>query len=227
MKVELGSGYYIRKGWISCDQYLPTKVFADGTISLQWSAPHELPFNDHEINFIYTSHFLEHLHWEDAFFVLKECRRILKPSGSIRICLPDAQPVISSYLSRDPNLLSIAEDDQRHDVYSGLRPHIGKNDPHKLLDVSDTYKSNHRLGNNIADLSEVYSKRVNPTPGIFSHIDAISYFLLADGHKQLYDFQKLSTQLSSAGFSSISQSEFDSTYDHPDRRSSSFYAVAT
>ena len=49
MKVELGSGYYIRKGWISCDQYLPTKVFADGTISLQWSAPHELPFSDHEI----------------------------------------------------------------------------------------------------------------------------------------------------------------------------------
>ena len=62
---------------------------------------------------------------------LKECRRILKPSGSIRICLPDAQRSLV-LLSRDPNLLSIAEDDQRHDVYSGLRPHIGKNDPHKL-----------------------------------------------------------------------------------------------
>ena len=225
MRVELGSGYSVRRGWISCDQYLPTRVSADGTTTIQWSAPNPLPFNDDEIDFIYTSHFLEHIHWEDAIYVLTECRRVLKNSGTLRVCLPDSYPVICSYLQKDSSLLSVADDDQRFDLHTGYRPIVYRKDESPLTKVSPTYDVQHRFGKQFADSAEVYSRRVT-LPAIFSHIDAVAHLLLADGHKQLYDYAKLSKQLTYVGFNSVSQVKFDGTIDNPDRKSGSFYAVA-
>lgn len=47
-----------------------------------------LPYADNSIPNVYSSHFFEHLHREESLTLLKECRRVLKPGGRIRICVP-------------------------------------------------------------------------------------------------------------------------------------------
>lgn len=52
-------------------------------------ARRQLKFKDNSVDYIYSSHMLEHLFKEEAVFFLKECFRILKKGGSMRICIPD------------------------------------------------------------------------------------------------------------------------------------------
>jgi predicted SAM-dependent methyltransferase len=59
-----------------------------------------LDFEDNTFDFIYSEHFFEHLFLEEAFELLKECYRILKPNGVIRIIVPDAD--MRTYEKREP-----------------------------------------------------------------------------------------------------------------------------
>lgn len=59
----------------------------------------KLPFDDNSIDCIYSSHTLEHLYLDQAKNLLKECFRVLKPKGVIRIVLPDLKTLIIQYLS--------------------------------------------------------------------------------------------------------------------------------
>lgn len=49
-----------------------------------------LPFEDSSINYIFSEHFFEHLFLDEALSLLKECYRILRPFGVVRVCVPDA-----------------------------------------------------------------------------------------------------------------------------------------
>jgi SAM-dependent methyltransferase len=48
-----------------------------------------LPFPDRSIDFLFSSHFVEHLFRSEALALLREARRVLKPGGVFRICVPD------------------------------------------------------------------------------------------------------------------------------------------
>ena len=67
-------------------------MFADAT--------KKLPFDNNEVQYIYSSHMLEHLSKESAKKFLKECLRILSPGGVLRISLPDLRKMIDSYLTQ-------------------------------------------------------------------------------------------------------------------------------
>jgi SAM-dependent methyltransferase len=56
-----------------------------------------LPFADQSVDYMYSSHFLEHLYQEDAEEFLKESHRVIKPGGLIRILTPDLAKVITAY----------------------------------------------------------------------------------------------------------------------------------
>jgi SAM-dependent methyltransferase len=47
-----------------------------------------IPFNDNSIPNIFSSHFMEHLYRDDCEKLLKDCYRVIKPNGIIRICIP-------------------------------------------------------------------------------------------------------------------------------------------
>lgn len=49
---------------------------------------YSIPFKDNSIPNIYSSHFFEHLFLKDCKNLLKECLRVLKPNGIIRIVVP-------------------------------------------------------------------------------------------------------------------------------------------
>lgn len=56
-----------------------------------------LPFEDESVDYIYSSHFFEHLFKDDAQKVIRESFRVLKVGGIIRIGVPDLDQVISFY----------------------------------------------------------------------------------------------------------------------------------
>jgi predicted SAM-dependent methyltransferase len=64
-----------------------------------------LPFRDETIDFIFSSHFLEHLERSSAVRLLAECRRVLKPAGVLRIAVPDLEYAWELYRRGEKELM--------------------------------------------------------------------------------------------------------------------------
>jgi len=57
-----------------------------------------LPYPDQCFDACYSSHVLEHLEQEESERLLRECWRILKPGGVIRLSVPDLEAIVRAYL---------------------------------------------------------------------------------------------------------------------------------
>lgn len=78
--------------WINLD-FLPASPSVN-----QANLLGRLPLPSESANLVYSSHFLEHIPKADVSAFLKECHRVLKPGGVMRLVLPDLQEMASSYL---------------------------------------------------------------------------------------------------------------------------------
>ena len=58
----------------------------------------KLPYENNIIDLIYSSHMLEYLDREEVVIILKEWQRVLKKTGTLRIAVPDFEPVTKLYL---------------------------------------------------------------------------------------------------------------------------------
>jgi predicted SAM-dependent methyltransferase len=125
VKVNLGCGLSVAPGWTNVDASL-NALFANlprflhplayrlagakgyytreqycGVLANHRFVHHDLayslPFEDGAVDFVFSSHFLEHLFRDDARRVLRESFRILKPGGTMRVCVPDLGYAISLY----------------------------------------------------------------------------------------------------------------------------------
>jgi predicted SAM-dependent methyltransferase len=56
-----------------------------------------LPWPDESVCFILAEHVAEHISCSDCMRFLEECRRILKPGGTLRLCVP----VVGVHLKRE------------------------------------------------------------------------------------------------------------------------------
>lgn len=85
MKLNLGCGTDIREGYVNVDfrQTHPSVVNVDLS-KLPW------PFEDESADEILMLDFLEHFPYSQTNSILIECHRVLTPSGSITIQVPDA-----------------------------------------------------------------------------------------------------------------------------------------
>jgi len=63
-----------------------------------WDLRKGIPFGDKLFDVVYHSHFLEHLDKNAAYLFLKECYRVLKPCGVIRVVVPDLEIRCRNYL---------------------------------------------------------------------------------------------------------------------------------
>lgn len=90
LNIACGNRYH--KDWINIDFHPVSKDVKRVNI-LQG-----LPFEDESIDFIYSSHFLEHLTPEQAVFVLRVCKRVLKSGGILRLVVPDLENICKEYL---------------------------------------------------------------------------------------------------------------------------------
>lgn len=57
-----------------------------------------IPFGDGQFDVVYHSHVLEHFPKDQAATFIKECFRVLKPGGVIRVVVPDLEGIIREYI---------------------------------------------------------------------------------------------------------------------------------
>jgi predicted SAM-dependent methyltransferase len=102
-KLHLGAGGNRLDGWLNSD-YFP-KV--EGVLHLD--ARGRFPFADAQFDYVFSEHMIEHLAFAKGAAMLKECHRVLKPGGRVRISTPaleflvaladeDRLPVQSAYI---------------------------------------------------------------------------------------------------------------------------------
>jgi len=60
-----------------------------------------LPFADGSIDFVFSEHLIANLRHADGASHLRECFRVLKPSGRVRVATPDLQFLIDIYTHTD------------------------------------------------------------------------------------------------------------------------------
>lgn len=67
-------------------------------IDLCWDITKGIPLKDNFLSGVYTEHCLEHISYTNAGVVLEEIQRILKPGGTLRIIVPDAELYLDLYV---------------------------------------------------------------------------------------------------------------------------------
>jgi SAM-dependent methyltransferase len=90
--VNVGSGSEGFEGWVNIDSSPGRNV------TCVRDSRTALPLATDSARGIFTEHFLEHLdYYEEAPRFLKECRRVLRPGGMLRIIVPDGGKYLESY----------------------------------------------------------------------------------------------------------------------------------
>ena len=121
-KVNLGCGPIGKEDWINIDwgilaflhKYhfvenflLACKLFPKG-YNIKWpknlflhNCRSKLPFKEGSIDFIYSSHFIEHMRRFETERILKDCYRVLKKGGVMRLVIPDLELLTRKYIEKD------------------------------------------------------------------------------------------------------------------------------
>ena len=125
VKVNLGCGLAVTNGWVNIDGSLNALVstlpqilhrlayrltganryysedeycrLLKDNYFIHHDLSYGIPLRDGVADFIYSSHFLEHLFRQDGKKLLEESFRVLKPGGTIRIVVPDLAYALSLY----------------------------------------------------------------------------------------------------------------------------------
>jgi SAM-dependent methyltransferase len=123
-RINLGSWAHAPEGWINVDgswnawlsQHLRLRRAAEAAGVLpEWASETEwpenivvhdlrkpLPFPSGSAAAIYGSHVLEHLYLVEAERLLRECFRVLRSGGLLRLVVPDLRAVVDEYLGERP-----------------------------------------------------------------------------------------------------------------------------
>lgn len=197
VKINIGSGPHGKENWINLDwgilpmlsklpwlsRFLVRIRLLPKGYDITWPSKPRLrdcrrglPFANESIDFIYSSHFVEHLHRYKAAKLIAECKRVLRPSGVFRICVPDVEQLAEKYLQRDKDFFSVLDGPGSQEL---------END--QLDALSDKFVQ-HFYG------FDLWSRpsRVQRIQRIFTR-----------GHFWMYDFESLKNILSDSGFSHI------------------------
>jgi len=90
--LNVGCGPKLLRGFLNLDY-----LWVPG-IDLCWDITKGIPLPDHSLQGIYSEHCLEHVEKSAATEIIRDLRRILKPSGTVRIVVPDAELYIDLYV---------------------------------------------------------------------------------------------------------------------------------
>jgi len=104
--VNLGCGNRFHPDWINIDFISSSPDVIAHNLLLG------IPLENDSVNVVYHSHVLEHFPREKASGFLKECNRVLKPGGIIRIAIPDLGQIIAHYVRLTSMLQTAPTDSQ-------------------------------------------------------------------------------------------------------------------
>ncbi len=115
LRLHLGCADRTPAGWVNVDYALGARLAnlpgigracrALGLLRLDWPAGivvHDLrrpfPWADDSAEAVYSSHTLEHLTGDEGRRFARECHRVLRPGGVLRIVVPDLRVCVKTYL---------------------------------------------------------------------------------------------------------------------------------
>ncbi len=101
-KLHLACGPVLLPGWLNVDAQP-----VEGAVRAR--LPEDLAaFEGSSADFIYSSHFLEHLTYpREAGYFVKECCRILLPGGRLRLVVPGIENILRAYARADADFFAI------------------------------------------------------------------------------------------------------------------------
>lgn len=82
-KLQIGCGTNPLEGWLNTDLTYKKNLIA------YLDAGKRFPLEDETFQLIYSEHIFEHLNFKQGLNMLRECYRILKPGGQLRLATPD------------------------------------------------------------------------------------------------------------------------------------------
>ena len=125
-KLQIGAGPNLLHGWLNTTLY----PFTPGTVYLDASLPFPLP--DASFELVFSEHVIEHLEFDDAALMLRECHRVLRTGGRIRIATPDLAQIIALYTQ------PAARDQARYIrwIMDTFRPEVDDNHPAHVINQS-------------------------------------------------------------------------------------------
>lgn len=92
MKLNIGCAHWVEPGWIGIDRD------SQSPDVLKLDVRGGLPYQPGTVDLIYCEDFIEHLTRTEGIAFLKECFRVLKPSGVLRVATPDLTAQVQRYL---------------------------------------------------------------------------------------------------------------------------------
>ncbi len=106
IKVQLGSGRDIIIGWVNIDLVVNTPTDFNpkedkDTVLIEYDLRRGLPVEENSCEYIYASHFFEHLEYRYAIRLMNDCYNALRSGGILRIVLPDISRWWEAYLRDD------------------------------------------------------------------------------------------------------------------------------
>lgn len=102
--INLGSGHWKLKGWVNVDIDHGSRpdVLADLSSGL--------PFRNACADFMHTEDFIDQLDLEGAAGFLRECHRILKRGGVLRVLTPNVEKLCRMYINEPEALKALWRD---------------------------------------------------------------------------------------------------------------------
>jgi predicted SAM-dependent methyltransferase len=67
-------------------------------------ATQPFPFPDHTFDFIFSEHMIEHIPFAAGLEFLRECRRVLKPSGVVRTATPNLKNILALNINHNSDV---------------------------------------------------------------------------------------------------------------------------
>jgi len=81
------------EGWLNTDvEFFPGIMQMDATLPF--------PFSDSTFEYIYAEHMIEHIAYPRAAAMLRECHRVMRRGGVIRVVTPNLAAVVGLYTSK-------------------------------------------------------------------------------------------------------------------------------
>jgi len=92
--LNIGCGSHYHPAWTNID------IRSNSMEVTEHDVRRGLPLHDRSFDVVYHSHIIEHMTPRDALTLLRECARVLRPGGIIRIATPDLEALARVYLDR-------------------------------------------------------------------------------------------------------------------------------
>lgn len=176
-RVKLNVGSFVtmfHHGWINIDIHdLSQFAQMNHYIFQRLDVRQGLSYPTGGVDLIMMCHFLEHLTYQEGLSFLRECRRVIKPNGCMRIIVPDANLLCSLY----------------------TKTMESNGDLNDTVIIGGDQKSGYIRSHSFSDFDEI-----NEGCAASSAAAGKLWSLLFSGHQAAYDSDTLNRMLQDSGF---------------------------